>query len=273
MQRTESIQVEERDFESWREIASEILGDAAEWFQVHQRNGEVRLHVTGEIGIGPDWRKLIDAIGNAEKITLEIRDCIGGNSLVAFAFVEAFQGSISQSIIRGKCHSAGVILALAGSRVVMEKSAELLLHSPTTFAYGGATELANQSRALESVTRQLVEMLHRRTELPREFLAGLLDGVDSYLSADAALHRCFVNEVFEDAPEPSLPPAPSVPLAPKVAAFVQAQKFSKSQKFVLDLLEANFRANGKLESRDKANHAAFLNEIFSTITFNSKIEN
>jgi ATP-dependent protease ClpP protease subunit len=135
-----------------------------DWCGVHKVGEVVRVHVHDEIGVtGSDADSLLAEIGDASKIQLCITDCYGGSADTALRIVDALKDRKVEVIIRGKCFSAGMIIAMAGQHISIHEGAELLIHGPQVVALLTLSGVERVATSLRNIYVQLLELFSNRT--------------------------------------------------------------------------------------------------------------
>jgi Clp protease len=246
--------VQPNRFAQRRAIADDA-GTGGRWFNTTMREGILHVVVFGEIdGGGEPIDDLADELSGQTGARLAITLCPGGDSPLAYYFYEKCFGKFSETKIYGLCASAGILIALCGQKISMERNARLLLHCPCTLVYGGPEELFADALVLQEITQKIFFALKTKTEQPDDVVRSWLDGSDIYLDAQSAYAMGLCDEIF-DLPPVQSNPAPAVVKAAPAAAL---KPWTESELFALDLL----RANGEIQTHDFARFYRELNVHF-----------
>ena len=160
--------------------------------------------------IGDSWfeesvtaRQLVGEIKSLEKTASKINVRInspGGSVFDGLAIFNALQNSTAEihTWNDGLAASMGAVILMAGSTVHSAKNALMMLHSPSTGAWGNAAELRQALNALEKVQNSLIECLMPRTEKTKaEIEAEYFDYQDHWLSAEEAQAEGFIDDIIE----------------------------------------------------------------------------
>lgn len=99
--------------------------------------------------------------------------------------------------IDGLAASIASIIALAGDEIKMGEGALYMIHLPWTFAVGDRTDLDNTVSRLMDIEEQMLGIYSRKTKMDKSELRPLLEA-ETWMSADEALEKGFVNEKLED---------------------------------------------------------------------------
>jgi ATP-dependent Clp endopeptidase proteolytic subunit ClpP len=99
--------------------------------------------------------------------------------------------------IDGLAASIASYIAMAGGRIVIAANALLMIHNPSSAANDGtAEELRKQADLLDKITDSIVDAYSRRTGLPEQQIAEMLDE-ETWLDAETAKAFGFVDEITE----------------------------------------------------------------------------
>jgi ATP-dependent protease ClpP protease subunit len=138
----------------------------------------------------------LKALGNVT--TLDIRiNSIGGSVIEALGIYNtllAHPAKTKTVYIDGIAASAASFIAMAGTKIVMAESAQLMVHSPWIMASGNAKDLRNMADMLDRNTTILVGIYAKRTKLPADTLTAMLDA-ETWLTATEAVAQGFADEV------------------------------------------------------------------------------
>jgi ATP-dependent Clp protease protease subunit len=100
--------------------------------------------------------------------------------------------------IHGIAASAGSVVAMAGTRVLIAPTALLMLHRPFTVAIGDTDEMRRAMGMLDEVKESLINAYQLRTGLSHTKLSNMLDA-ETWLSANKAIEMRFADGLlFEE---------------------------------------------------------------------------
>jgi ATP-dependent protease ClpP protease subunit len=262
--KTELQKAVEPEVELWRGFAPDI-GVAERWFHVMHRDGICHVSLFGDIGCGEHWMRLGDEIGGCTEIHLRI-DSEGGDCGFAMKFFDAYgDGRVKECRIERRCFSAAVLCALAAKKIVMAKSARMMMHAPQSFVYGPASELESRAKSLRKISERWFSILKIRTELSDDLISSFLNGADVYLTSEQCLAYGLCDRI-ESAPAPAVATAP-IPAEPAPAVEPVPPPYTLSEDF---LLETVLPALGTIETRDMGRLARELTLFLSTVKDLSK---
>jgi ATP-dependent protease ClpP protease subunit len=250
--------------EAWRDFAEQIGG--GDWYRVSNFNGVCHVYIFGEINFGPHWNKLGDDIADAKDIHLTVNS-LGGDSIFALNFYDAYAGRVSETRIIARCHSAALTIALTGRKIVMRRDAKIMLHAPHSFCYASASTMESKARQLANATKRIFDILKLKTELPNELIESWLDGADVYFTAEQAKAYGLIDEITE-------PPAPAGALDLAASKLIPAPPAPEigptdDEEFIFDLLRAVTK-DGAIKVRSKRNFARELKSFAQNLTIEEK---
>lgn len=96
--------------------------------------------------------------------------------------------------VEGLAASIASVIALAGSRVEMERGAMMMIHNPWNIAMGDSQELRKSADVLDQIKESLIDIYVGKSGLERDFVAEMMDE-ETWLSADEAVEFGFADAV------------------------------------------------------------------------------
>jgi ATP-dependent Clp protease, protease subunit len=132
----------------------------------------------------------IEAAEGATAINIVIGKGSGGCTAAAFRIIDAIResGATTTATILEYAASSHAMIFLAADKRIMRPGAMLMLHAPTTAAYGTALELRQALDGLDQCAGRMMAFLQERTPLPEEVIERLLyGGQDFWFSVDEVL--------------------------------------------------------------------------------------
>ena len=165
------------------------------WFNVDGKT----LWIGNEIGtLGANAKHVLDALEGVNNIELFINSN-GGDSAAALEIFRALRGRISVATIQGRCFSAGVTIAAAASRIIIDTKARMMLHEPRLFCFSAADDLRQSADYLDRLSVDILKALVERTKQPLESVKKWFIG-DNYFTASEAVEAGLADEIKEIAP-------------------------------------------------------------------------
>ena len=135
---------------------------------------------------------------NAKVINVYINSP-GGEVFAAAAIMNQLRihSATVNTYIDGIAASAATVIAMAGDKVFMSRSALMMIHNPSTRAQGDAATLQKSIEVLNKVKDTIVATYKGKTKMDDAELSALMDS-ETWLSADEALKLGFVDKITED---------------------------------------------------------------------------
>jgi len=141
--------------------------------------------------------------------------------------------------IDGIAASAASVIAMAGTKVCMSPVAMMMIHNPSTIAFGEADDLKDAIAMLNEVKESIINAYEAKTLMPRDKISKLMDNT-TWMNARKALELKFCDEIlFADNEEETGAAASASAFSSKItnSAFINAfrkahQKSEKPQNAV-----------------------------------------
>ena len=113
-----------------------------------------------------------------------------------------YTGSVTVKI-DGIAASAASVISMAGSEVLMSPVSMLMIHNPSTIAWGDSEELRRAKEMLDEVKESIINAYELKTGLSRTKLAHLMDN-ETWMNAKKAVELGFADKVmFADDADPA----------------------------------------------------------------------
>nr|DAY19725.1 MAG TPA: Putative ATP dependent Clp protease [Caudoviricetes sp.] len=97
-------------------------------------------------------------------------------------------------IIEGLAASIASIISMAGDEIHMALGSEMMIHNPSSFAWGEADDFEKAAESLRKTKENLIDIYEARTGLTREEIATMMDE-ETWLTAREALEKGFCTSV------------------------------------------------------------------------------
>lgn len=97
----------------------------------------------------------------------------------------------------GQIFSMSAVILQAGSRRVMAPNAWLMIHEVSTIVAGKGSQLSDESKLIERVQNQLLEILAAQSEFSTRQVKNRWNRKDWYLTAAEALKHGFIDAIQE----------------------------------------------------------------------------
>jgi ATP-dependent Clp protease protease subunit len=162
---------------------------------------EILLTIDGLIsGWTCDVPEILRAINGAEKVTVRLAGCSGGDADIAFQLYRALVRRNCVVEVCGFAGSAATVIMLAGNPRRMSRTATLCLHGTGTCVAGTAECLRRHADWVEEIEARLQPIFIERTGQSPETVAAWSSDDTLYFEAPEALKAGLITEIF-DAPE------------------------------------------------------------------------
>lgn len=175
------------------------------WKIVNQAEGETaEIQLYGEIA-SESWYEddvtpkiFTDELMACEGKPINVHiNSMGGDVFAAqliYTAIKNYPGTVNV-YIDGICASAATIVASAGDRVFMPVNAIYMIHNPATFAWGDAKDFRKMADKLDTVRQTIVNVYTARSRnLSEKQVKNLMDA-ETWMAADEAMDKGFVDEI------------------------------------------------------------------------------
>jgi ATP-dependent Clp protease protease subunit len=105
-----------------------------------------------------------------------------------------YKGNVTVKI-DGIAASAASVIAMAGSRVLMSPVSMLMVHNPSTMAFGDREEMNRAIALLDEVKESIINAYEIKTGQSRAKLAHLMDA-ETWMNASKAVELGFADEIL-----------------------------------------------------------------------------
>ena len=130
-------------------------------------------------------------------------DCIAASQI--YAMLMDYKSPITVKI-DGIAASAASVIAMAGTKVLMSPTALMMIHNPSTTAFGDHRDMAKAIELLDEVKESIINAYEIKTSKSRVVLSHLMDS-ETWMNAKKAIELGFADGILEDAKK--IPPADS----------------------------------------------------------------
>lgn len=126
-------------------------------------------------------------------------DSYGGDVFAASSIYSALKEHKGGVVVKitGVAASAASVIAMAGDKVLMAKTAVLMIHNPSTCAYGDHNEMAKAMDVLATIKESIINAYEEKTGLPREEISDLMEK-ETWMTCDEAIDKKFCDGLIED---------------------------------------------------------------------------
>ena len=131
-----------------------------------------------------------------DDITLYINS--DGGALVAgteiYSILREYKGNVTAHI-QSRAASSATVAMMACDRIVAEAVALVLIHNPSTYAFGDANDMRMTAEELDSVKNAIMNAYTGRMNKSREEISAVMDK-NMWLDANAALEAGLIDEII-----------------------------------------------------------------------------
>ncbi|SBW30448.1 ATP-dependent Clp protease proteolytic subunit [Lactococcus lactis subsp. lactis] len=128
-------------------------------------------------------------------------DCVAAAQI--YNMLKEYSGDVTIKI-DGLAASAASVIAMAGDKVVMSPVAMIMIHNPSTVAFGEKVEMQKAIAMLDEVKESIINAYEIKTGMSRTKLAHMMD-TETWMDAHSALDLGFADEIIgkvdEDIPQ------------------------------------------------------------------------
>jgi ATP-dependent Clp protease protease subunit len=125
-----------------------------------------------------------------------------GEGLAVHDQIKRYPGEVTIHV-DGRAVSIASVIALAGARLVMPKSALLMIHAPFNFAVGNSMALRKMADDLDVMATTMRGIYSAATGLPDEKVREIMDA-ETWFTAEQAFALGFADEITEDQKRPAI---------------------------------------------------------------------
>ena len=153
-------------------------------------------------GIEATSPSMVDKVlekANGEDLEVEINS--GGGSVFAgseiYTALKSYKGNVTVKIV-GLAASAASVIAMAGKKVMMSPTAQMMIHNVSSCAEGDYREMEHTAEILKNANDTIANAYRLKTGKEQDELLRLMDN-ETWMTAQKAKELGFVDEImFED---------------------------------------------------------------------------
>lgn len=121
-------------------------------------------------------------------------DCVAASQI--YSMLMDYPGEVTVKI-DGIAASAASVIAMAGTKVLMSPTALMMIHNPSTMAYGDHNDMQKAIELLEEVKQSIINAYEIKTGQSRAVLAHLMEN-ETWMNAKKAVELGFADGIIED---------------------------------------------------------------------------
>ena len=139
-------------------------------------------------------------LNSANGLDVEVEINSGGGDLYAgseiYSLLMGYKANITVKIT-GIAASAASIIAMAGKKIMMSPTAQLMIHNVWSYAEGDYREFEKESKVLKSHNESVANAYMLKTGLGKEELLQLMNN-ETYFNAREAKEKGLIDEIMFD---------------------------------------------------------------------------
>lgn len=145
-------------------------------------------------------QKQLDAAGDEE---IEVVINSGGGSVFAgseiYTALKSHTRNVTTQVV-GLAASAASVIAMAGNKVIMAPTAQLMIHNVSAFGAGDYRDLEHTAGILKNANQSIANAYMLKTGMSQDELLSMMDA-ETWMTSQQALEKGFIDEVmFNEAP-------------------------------------------------------------------------
>ena len=121
-------------------------------------------------------------------------DCIAASQI--YSMLMDYKGNVTVKI-DGLAASAASVIAMAGTKVLIAPTAMMMIHNPSTGAFGDHKDMEKVIEMLDEVKESIITSYEIKTNLPRTQLSHMMDK-ETWMNAKKAVELGFADGLLED---------------------------------------------------------------------------
>ncbi len=175
------------------------------WNFVNTNDDEAELQLYGYISEYSWWDddvtpkqflKELKDLGNKSRITVRINSG-GGDVFAAHAIATNLKDHPAEIIVKidGIAASAAVLIALAGNKIMIAASNYMMIHKPSSIAWGNADNMRKMAETLDVIQEGIVNGYMARTKKDRKTLDKLINE-ETWMTGEEAVAEGFADELM-----------------------------------------------------------------------------
>ncbi len=125
-------------------------------------------------------------------------DCIAASKI--YTMLREYKGGTVTTKIDGIAASAASVIAMGGKKVLMSPTALMMIHNPSTQAYGDHREMERTIDLLNEVKESIINAYELKTGKSRAVLGHLMES-ETWMNAKKAIELGFADGMLEEVRE------------------------------------------------------------------------
>ena len=143
-------------------------------------------------------KKINDEIAAANGDELEVIINSGGGDVFAgseiYTALKSYNGNVTAKIV-GIAASAASVIAMAGTKVIMSPTAQLMIHNVSSSASGDYRDMSHSSDVLKNANETIANAYRIKSGMSQETFLDLMDK-ETWMTAAQAFEKKLVDEIM-----------------------------------------------------------------------------
>ncbi|QKE75735.1 Clp protease ClpP [Arthrobacter citreus] len=143
-------------------------------------------------------KKVSEQIEKANGEDLEVEINSGGGSVFdgseIYTSLKSYQGNVTVKIV-GLAASAASVIAMAGKKIMMSPTSQMMIHNASVWANGDYRDMDHMSDVLKNVNQTVANSYKLKTGKSEEEVLSMMDK-ETWLTPQQALENGFIDEIM-----------------------------------------------------------------------------
>ena len=143
-------------------------------------------------------KSISDAIQEANGDELEVEINSGGGDVFAgseiYTTLKAYSGNVTTKIV-GLAASAASVIAMAGDKVLMSPTAQMMIHNVSTISSGDYRDMEHTAGVLKNANDTIANAYMFKSGMDKETLLSMMDN-ETWLTPQQALNNKLIDEIM-----------------------------------------------------------------------------
>lgn len=145
-------------------------------------------------------RAVHEQLTDANGIDLEVHINSGGGSVFAgseiYTALKDYKGNVTVKIV-GIAASAASVIAMAGNKVMMSPTSQMMIHNVSTVGRGDYRDMNHTSEVLKKSNQTLANAYSLKSGLSADVFLGLMDAETWFIPSQALAYKLIDGVLFE----------------------------------------------------------------------------
>lgn len=139
-----------------------------------------------------------DALEQAEGQDVEVEINSGGGSVFAgseiYTALKSYKGNVTVKVV-GLAASAASVIAMAGDKILMSPTSQLMIHNVSAGASGDYRDMAHTAEVLKNANETIANAYMLKSGMEQKDLLKMMDK-ETWLTPNQALEKGFIDEIM-----------------------------------------------------------------------------